>query len=255
MILEGLLFLCLGIVILIFFYKQANTEFQIAQVDSLDKMPKLIQERNPIVIQPFVAPKQLWTLSDINQRQSLGSILIPNLNITLQQASFEKDKIITWSPEFAEKVAESTGLPVWNNQMLRDVFGKTNNLITKLYSYRTEVYLGAQGLTQTYGASTLVFTTEGTAIVSLLNEQADPYLPKGWKGKLLSKLTRDEAPLIGQIQCIDIVLRPGSCLVIPPHWKYCIEEDKKDTQPICSVKVTVHHPISKLMERSALRQN
>jgi hypothetical protein len=254
MILEGLLFLCLGIVILIFFYKQANTEFQIAQVDSFDKIQKLIQERNPVVIQPFISPKQLWTLDDIHQRQSLGSVLIPNLNITLQQASYEKDKILQWDSHFAEKLADITGLPVWANQMLTDTF-KTQSLLTKLYSYRTEVYLGPQGLCQTYGTSTFIFTTEGTATLTLLNEQSNPYLPKGWKGKLLSKLTRDEAPLIGQIQCIDIVLRPGSCLMIPPHWKYCIEEDKKDTQPVCSVKITVHHPISKLMERSSLKQN
>jgi hypothetical protein len=62
-------------------------------------------------------------------------------------------------------------------------------------------------------------------------------------------MTRDDAPLIGQIQCIDVVLRPGSCIVLPPHWKYSLEEKPEDVRPICTVKVVVNHPISAFIEK------
>jgi hypothetical protein len=53
MILEGLLIVCIFFAILVFFYKQAVMEFRIAQTDSFDKVPSLLQEKIPIVIQPF----------------------------------------------------------------------------------------------------------------------------------------------------------------------------------------------------------
>lgn len=254
MLLELLLFVCVSILILIFFYKQANTEFQINQVETLEKIPKLIHERNPIVIQPFLAPKDLWTHSDIQQRQSLSNIIIPNLNITIQEALQEKGKSIPWSTQFASKVAEITGLPVWASQTFKSLF-QGQSLLTSLYSYDTEVYLGPQGLQKTFGLGTILFTTEGTATVTILNEQSDPYLPKAWKGKRLSLMTRDDAPLISQIECMDIVVRPGSALLLPPHWKYCVEESDKDSSPICLVRCIIHHPISRLMARADAKKN
>jgi hypothetical protein len=66
----------------------------------------------------------------------------------------------------------------------------------------------------------------------------------------MSALSRDEAPLIGQIQCIDVILRPGTALIIPPHWKYCLEQKE---QTCCSVKIVVHHPVSLMMEKVGMR--
>ena len=109
--------------------------------------------------------------------------------------------------------------------------------------------MGIQGLQKTHGVATFLIATEGTAVVTLLNEQADPYLPQFWRNKRLSTMTRDDAPLIGQIQCIDVILRPGSCLVLPPHWRYCVEEKAEDIRPVCLLKVVVQHPISRFVER------
>jgi hypothetical protein len=255
MLLEILFFVCVSILICIFFYKQANTEFQINQIETLEKLPKLLHERNPIVIQPFQAPKELWTHSDIYERQSLGSIVIPNLNITIQQAIQEQGKTIPWSSDFASNVANITGIPVWASQTFTNLF-QGQGLLTKLYSYDTEVYLGPQGLQKTFGIATILFATEGIATVTILNEQSNPYLPPGWKGKRLSLMTRDDAPLISQIECMDIVVRPGSALLLPPHWKYCVEEGSSESKtPLCFVKFVIHHPISRLMARVDAKKN
>lgn len=249
MLLEGLLLAVLCLVILVFFYKQAKTDFEITQIDTLDKLPKLLSERNPIVLQPFDVPKQLWTHETIQQRSVLGSLMIPTLNIPIGKAIQYPNTSIVWSQDFASNVAERTGIPVWANQFLRSSL-QSKLLLAPLYSFHTEVYLGAQGLQKTFGVANFFFCTEGTAVATILNEASDPYLPPNWKGKRLSKLTRNEAPLIGQIQCIDVVLRPGSCLILPPHWKLCIEEQDDSTKPVCVGKITMHHPISKLMEKA-----
>ncbi len=249
MLLEGLLFGVLVLVILVFFYKQAKTDFEITQIDSLDKLPKLLTERNPIVLQPFDVPKQLWTHEDIKQRSVLGSSMIPTLNIPVRNAMNFPNASISWSQQYASDMAEKTGLPVWAEQVLRTSL-QSKLLFSPLYSFHTEVYLGAQGLQKTFGVATFFVCTEGTAVATILNEASDPYLPPNWKGKRLSKLTRNEAPLIGQIQCIDVVLRPGSALILPPHWKLCMEQQDDSTKPVCLVKITMHHPISKLVEKA-----
>jgi len=254
MILEGLLIVCIFFAILVFFYKQAVMEFRIAQTDSFDKVPSLLQEKIPIVIQPFLVPKQLWTHDDILQRHSLGNTIIPVIDLPLGQAIGYSGKMFPWKSDFASYLSNLTGLNVWTEQTIKTIF-KKNSLLSGLYSYRTEVYLGPQGLQKTFGVATVIFATEGTAILTLINEQADPYLPSRWKGRLLSGMTRDDAPLIGQIQCIDVVLRTGSCIVLPPHWKYSLEEKAEDVKPICTVKVVVNHPISAFIEKVEENKN
>jgi hypothetical protein len=246
MVLELFLVLILCITILVFFYKQAVTEFRLSQISEFSKVPTLLQEKIPIVVQPFAIPYHLWTIREIMERQTLGNIIVPEYQMSLGQIAEVKNAISPWSSEFANGVAITTGLPVWAEQILKPLFA------LPIYSYRTEAYLGPQGLQKTFGIMTLLAVTDGQASVTLLNEQSDPYLPPKWKGKLMSSLTRDEAPLISQIQCIDVILRPGSCLIVPPHWKYCLE-DKEDTS--CSLKIVVHHPISLMMEKVALRSH
>lgn len=247
MILELLLVTCICLAILIFFYKQTMKEFRLSQTDDLAKMPALIMsEKTPIVVHPFQIPGELWSVQEINQRHTLANLMIPMYDVPLINA-VNSNQIVQWTPSFAQQVADATGLPVWFSQTFQPIFKAASHL-APIYSYRTEVYLGPQGLQKTYGLATVLAVTDGDAAVTLLNEQSDPYLPIGWQGKLMSQMTRDDAPLIGQIQCIDVVLRPGSCLVLPPHWKYCIE--KKSSAQICSVKMIVHHPVSMLMEKA-----
>ena len=249
MILEGFLFIILCIAILVFFYKQAVTEFRLAQTAELDKTPTLLQEKIPIVVQPFAIPSHLWTIKEILARPTLGNVIVPEYQMSLNQVASTPMAVAPWSQTFATNAAIMTGLPVWAEQTLKPVFSRAT-FIAPIYTYRTEVYLGPQGLQKTFGIMTILAVTDGTANVTLLNEQSEPYLPPSWKGKLMSRLTRDEAPLISQIQCIDVVLRPGTCLIIPPHWRYCIEEKEETT---CSIKITVHHPISLMMENVANR--
>ena len=114
------------------------TEFRLAQTDIFEKVPQLLTEKIPIVIQPFAAPHQLWTHQDILQRASLQKLPIPNLELTLGSALQEKGKMIPWSPEFGQQVASVTGIPVWTAQTIKPLFQK-HSLLSMVYSYDTEV--------------------------------------------------------------------------------------------------------------------
>jgi hypothetical protein len=242
MIFETLLVSGILVVILLFFYKQAVNEFRISQTDSLEKAMPLLQERCPIVVLPAPQPQNLWTRTDIQQRPTLASTPVNGkpLKDALTATAFPLKKVT------AEALAEKVGLPVWVKQTLLPIY-KDATWWGPLATARTEVTIGAQGLRQTYAYSTLLYATEGALAVSLLNETADPYLPKQWLGKRLRKMTRDDAPLLAQIQYVDVIVRPGSALLIPPHWKVCWETHEAKESAL-AVWTEVHHPVSRFAQ-------
>ena len=248
MILE--IFLVLGVlgIILIFFYRQAVQEFRILQTESVEKAMPLIHERCPIVVLPFALPGQLWTQSDIKQRPTLISYSTNGrpLSERLTQDS------VQLSPDAAEALASQVGFPVWVKKTILPTFQESVWWGPILKS-RTEAMIGAQGLRQTYAYCTILMATEGALSVSLLNESADAYLPTKWLGKRVTKLTRDDAPLLHQIQYIDVIVRPGSAIFIPPHWKVCWE-NHETPKPSLSAWIEIHHPLSQFVQAASLRR-
>lgn len=247
MLLETCLIIGLIGIILICFYKQAVQEFRILQTDSLEKAVPLLQERSPIVVLPAPQPQQLWTRADCAQRPTLMGQAYNGIKLG-QLISYES---VALRPESGEKLAKQIGLPVWIQQTIVPAF-QQSVWWGPLMSCRTEAMIGAQGLRQTYAYSTLLMATEGALAVSLINSVSDSYLPPKWKGKRLSKLTRDDAPLLAQIQYIDVIIRPGSALLIPPHWKVCWESFE-EPKPALAVWVELHHPVSKFVRKAGER--
>lgn len=248
MILESLLVLTVLAVILVFFYKQAIREFRILQVDSIDKAQPLLSERCPVVVLPAPTTQALWTRADLDARPSLAKSSFNG--VPLKEAI--KRQSFPLRTETAETLAEKSGVSIWVNQHLLPAF-KTGSWWTPCLTARTEVAIGAQGLRQTYGYTTLLMATENAIQVSLLNESSNPYLPEVWEGKRLAKLTRDDAPFLPQIKFVDVIVRPGSALLIPPHWKICWENlEPKETALV--VLVEIHHPVSKALYNMMRRQ-
>lgn len=243
MILESLFVLLVLLVILVFFYKRAIHEFNILQVESLDKGFQSLGDLSPIVVHPWATQIPLWTRADLTQRPQLLQSLLPGLMMTLDKGLTATS--VQVNPQHAETLATKAGLPVLATQTLLPTFKETV-WWGPLATTRTEALIGAQGLRQTYGYVTAVQCTEGALAVSLVTEASDPYLPAAWKGKRLSKLTRDEAPLLAQIQYVDVIVRPGSLLLVPPHWRICWETHESD-KPALAVWTEIHHPISRFV--------
>jgi len=227
--------------ILFFFYKQAIKEFRILQTDSLDKVLPLMNERCPIVLLPAPIPMNLWTIKDIEQRPVLK-----------QRVEKYMKKASTWiEPKEAQEISSQIGFPIWVNQTILPPF-KNIWWGSFLWS-QSKVTVGAQGLRPTFGYCTIIMATEGSIQVSLLNESSDPYLPKQWLGKRLSKLKRDDAPLLNQIQFVDVIVRPGSALFVPPHWKVCWENHDKTNS--LGIWIDIHHPVSFVSQQAFYRRS
>lgn len=248
MLLESLLVLGVLIIILLFFYKQAVQEFRILQTDSLEKAMGLLSERSPIVVMPSPTPQQLWTRQDVAQRPTLAKL--PLEGRSLEEAI--KMETYPLPPEAGEALSQKVGLPIWIQQTLLPIF-KQANWWTPILTNRTEVVIGAQGLKQTYAHCTAIMCTDGAISVSLLNESANAYLPPAWKEKRVSKMTRDDAPLLAQIQYVDVIVRPGSMLLVPPHWKVCWETHEKGPAAF-AVWTEFHHPLSYLVYKASLKR-
>lgn len=241
MILESLLVLTVLAVILVFFYKQAIREYRILQVDSIDKAQPLLSERCPTVVLPAPTAQNLWTSKDLKARPTLSNT--PFNGVPLKDAI--KKQSFPLRTDVAEALAQKSGIAIWVNQHLLPAF-KTGSWWTPCLTARSEVAIGAQGLRQTFGYTTVLMATEHAIQVSLLNESSNPYLPEMWEGKRLARLTRDDAPFLPQIQFVDVIVRPGSALLIPPHWKVCWENlDPKE--PALTVLVEIHHPVSRAL--------
>lgn len=249
MILEAVLVFGLIVLILIFFYKQAVEEFRILQTESLEKAMGLLNERTPIVVMPSPQPQNLWTRADIHQRPTLAQQATQGktlLKLIDEESVFMKDGQ-------AEHLANMVGLPVWIRETITPTI-QQSVWWGPILSCRTETLIGSQGLKQTFGYITCLFVTEGAIQVSLLNESSNPYLPVKWKGKRLSKMTRDDAPLLAQIKYVDVIIRPGSMLLLPPHWKVCWETYESE-KPALAVWTEYNHPISKFSYKIAQKSH
>jgi hypothetical protein len=97
---------------------------------------------------------------------------------------------------------------------------------------------------------TILFTTQGAIVVTIMTESAESALPVNWKKSNIfpSRLTAYDTPFVGDLKFMDIVLRPGNLLFIPAHWFVSwtvFEEEGVDTvcPMVCSVEY--HTPISR----------
>lgn len=251
MLLESILIFFVILLIFVFFYKQSNHDFNILQVESLSKAISILGERSPTVIYPFDVHIALWTRKDLLKRPSIMEFPLQNTTLDALLHGTPAEEQIILSRTEAETLADTVGIQliVQNDifQTFRDTFWWS-----PLLSLRTEALIGAQGLRKTYAYSTLICPTEGSILVSLLNGASEQYLPPMWEGKRLKTMTRDQAPHLEKIQYVDVIVRPGSLLMVPPHWKICWEAYETPENGLSSLTtfIEIHHPVSRLVERT-----
>jgi len=92
---------------------------------------------------------------------------------------------------------------------------------------------------------TCILPTEGTYTISLVNKRSESFLPTSWKYKYTQNLTVNDTPLVGEVQFIDIVVRPGTMLAIPAHQIYSMKP-KDGTKFHAALCIEVHSPVSVL---------
>jgi hypothetical protein len=231
---EITVFISVLLFIAVLFYKQANEQFEILQIDAtrLSELPTLYQDRSPIVISEYDTPN-LGTSEDLYKRQSI--VQMPTgPNQTLGQLL--KYKGLTLPIKTAEFLAKETGLQIWFEHHLAKAL-----IPSYLYSFNCSLWPYKRGMFKTKAFQTLLMPTQGTAIVTLMLQKMIPYLPTKWNTREFGSLTLHDTPLLNQIQFIDIKLRKGTLLLLPAHLIVDIKSDDAWT-----FIAEIHHPISRV---------
>jgi hypothetical protein len=77
-----------------------------------------------------------------------------------------------------------------------------------------------------------------------MHKKTDKFLPAGWRGLHPADMCRSHTPFLEDVKYIDIIVRPGTILLIPPHWRSAIEPREGNGLVL---EIGFHHPMSLLM--------
>lgn len=226
--------------IVVWHYSQSSTKYSLSQLKESQistNLTRLWEERNPVVVSEIRAPviwnsealrqTRFWEAQPIWQQYESNPHTITEIEKSLQ---------ITWS--------EILGI----SQIESEVLLKWFDMSPYIFSARTEAHIGTEGIRQTYGWATSITCTQGEARCILLHSAQKSRLPPGWKGLRWADANVKHHPLWTQVQNIEVILRPGTTLLIPPHWLIAIEP-LDPSKSIWWIRSDLHHPISKWAQK------
>jgi hypothetical protein len=226
--------------ILIWYYSQSSSQYSLSQINESQismQLTNLWEERKPVVVSE-VKPRGIWMSDGLKQTRFWGAQPIwqeyqtdPTTEIIQNRA-----QQTTWADILGISQIESDTLLRWFD------------VSPYIYSTRTEAHIGPEGIRHAYGWVTAITCTEGEARCILLHSAQKARLPPGWRGLRWKDATVAHHPLWTQVQFIEIILRPDTVLLVPPHWLVAVESNNPE-KPIWWTRTDVHHPISKLVQR------
>jgi hypothetical protein len=226
---------------LVWHYSHSVSEYSFSQIKESQismHLTRLWEERKPVIVSE-VKPRGLWVADGLRQTRFWGAQPIWNTYQNDPQGfilEHNRAQQITW--------ADILGI----SQIERDTLLRWYDVSPWVFSTRTEAHIGPEGLRQTYGWSTAFTCTDGAARCILLHNAQKGRLPPGWKNLRWLNATVAHHPLWTQVQNIEIILRPGTTILVPPHWIVAIEPLQPET-PIWWVRTDLHHPVSSWAQR------
>jgi len=232
---EYLLFIIVLFFIAVLFYKQANEEFQILQLDGerLSELPTLYVDRSPIVVSDFQTP-DLGTEEGFQKRGILDSLATPTQ--TLRQVI----QTSTIPLETARHLAKEAGLSIWfEHHLYKQLLPSPYTQF--IYSFNTSLWPLKRGLFKTTAFQTVLMPTQGTASVKIMLQKMIPYLPSIWMARSFSSLSLHDTPLLSQLQFIEIRVRKGNLLFLPAH--LIVDVSSLESQA-WTFMAEINHPIS-----------
>jgi hypothetical protein len=237
---EWIVILLIIFCIIVWYYSQSVAEYSLSQIKESQISTQLAQvweERKPIVISENRS-RGIWVSEGLRQTRFWGAQPIWNeyMNNPNKPPITDRAQQLTW--------AEILGISQIDSDTLLNWF----NLSPIVFSVRTEAHIGPEGLRQTYGWATSISCTDGEARCIMVHSAQKARLPPGWLGLRWIDATVAHHPLWTQVQYIEVILRPGTTLIVPPHWIVAIEP-LDSSKPIWWVRSDIHHPISSWAQR------
>jgi len=243
MISEWIVILVIIFCILVFYYSQSVTQYSLSQMDEAQinkELSHVWEERRPVVVSNCKNRRIIWSADALKQTRFWGAQPI--------WGAYEADPEHALPPTRSEELtwANILGVATMESSVLKEWF--SSNILSQVYTVQTEAHIGAEGLRQTYGYATGFTCTQGTARCILLHSAQKSKLPPGWNTLRWKDATVAHHPLWTQVQYIEVLLRPGTVLLVPPHWLIAIEP-LEPREPIWWTRTAVHHPISWLAQK------
>lgn len=234
--------------IAVLFYKQANEQFELLQIDAqrIGELPTMYGDRSPIVIKGYSTPA-LGTHEELQKRPNITQMAVAK-GVSLRGLLADHRALTTFrfSPETAKFLAKESGLTTWYHHHMAEKF-YPSPYTRWFYSTTCSLWPHHRGLFKTSAFQTLLMPTQGVARVSLMLGSAAPYLPTKWQGRAFHTLTPQDTPLLGQIKYIEVRLKQGNLLLLPAHMIVDIATEEKEGQKDAWTFIAeIHHPISKL---------
>jgi len=230
----------------VFFYKQTNTDFHILQMEEsqMEKLSDLTEERQPVVIRGTAIP-HAFTSDSLGKIPRLGDT--PIATTTLTEILEGRAKLLSDGPpamtrEAAAAFANEISLEIWTKEIWSERLRATS-YIGWMGTCRTFCGFGGVGLFKTTAMLTLILPTEGIYYASLVPKSKQPYLPKKWQYRFPSSFTMNDTPLVSELQFVDIKLKPGTGLILPPHTYISLQSEGSIG---LYVIIEYHEPISML---------
>lgn len=220
------------------YYSQSVAEYSLSQMKESQiplQLSHVWEEKKPVVITD-ARPNGIWTAKGLKQTRFWGAQPI--------WGAYEADPVHAMPPTISEQMvwADILGLSQIESEKLLHWFSLSWGFFTK-----TEAHIGSEGLRQTFGWATAFSCTDGIAKCILIHNKQRSKLPPGWKGLKWADATVAHHPLWTQVQYIEVIVRPGTYLIVPPHWTVAVES--VDGNPIWWIRTDVHHPISAWAQR------
>lgn len=238
---EWIVILVIILCIVAWYYSQSVSEYSISQIKEVQipvQLTTLWEERKPVVVSD-VRPQEIWLANSLKQTRFWGAQKVwedYEQNPAQTQISVPYSQNMAW--------AEILGI----GQIQKDILLRWFDLSPWVFSVKTEAHIGHQGLRPTFGWATAFTCTQGTARCILLHSAQKGKMPGGWLGLPWRQATVAHHPLWTQVQFIEVVLRPGTTILVPPHWIVAIEPSNP-SEPIWWIRSDLHHPISAVAQR------
>jgi hypothetical protein len=252
MVLQIFLFICICFLIAVCFYKQQRSTIELLQLEfatSQDSLKDLAQERQPIIIRGVPVPSSITAekLARMNRLDGfpLGTATLldyrTNPSKTLPEYQASGRPLLT--SEQSIKLAKELALDTWVTHSLQDMINDMIGIFSVIHQNTVKVILGGKGMERAIPVYTIIMPVEGKYVLSIVNKKSESFLPANWKHRYARTLTINDSPMVGEIQYIDVILRPGTVICIPSHCIYNLEPDPA-SEFHSSLLVEVDSPIS-----------
>lgn len=241
------------LVIMYLFYKHRRTDLEILQLENekLEHLSELLEELQPIVIRGVSSPKGLTHdfLQKIPRLEnfSVGGQPLSEI-LAHPEIVFEAKGVPTISQAGREELARELAISIWADHTWLPVFSQSTWLGPAVGCMRTEAFIGGLGMIRTTAKYTCIMPTEGKYILSVLSKDSETFLPTAWQYKYISSLTLNDTPLVSDLKFLDIVLRPGTTICLPPHCIISVEPVKESSRFFAFTSIEYHEPISLMVK-------